>query len=76
MMDTNQFNQGIVVAQQVQANWPMICAAAVIVSRELRNFNVWLKAVMEWVISHGGFGWILWKLVWNPPVKPETKCST
>lgn len=70
MIDTNQVNQVAETAQavhaQLTANWPAICAAAVIVARELRNFNLWVVGVAEFVIRHGGAGMILKKLLWNP----------
>ena len=73
MLDTNQINQVFVEGQQVkdqvQANWPTICAAAVIVARELRNFNLWCVGLAEFVIKHGGIAWLAWKLFWNPPTK-------
>jgi hypothetical protein len=68
-MNTNDINQAVAVAQdihsQVQTNWPAICAFAVVASRELRNFNVWLKTVAEWIISHGGIGRLAGKLIWS-----------
>jgi hypothetical protein len=73
MLDTNQINQVIADGHQltgaVQANWPAICAASVVVARELRNFNLWCLGVAEFVISHGGIGMLVKKLLWNPPAK-------
>jgi len=73
MIDTNLINQtGEVVKaahEQLSANWPAICAAAVLIARELKNFNAWLAGVAGFVIQHGGLGCLLWKLLWNPPAK-------
>ena len=74
MIDTNQLAQAAqdvaVVKSQVSANWPAICAGAVIVARELRNFNLWVVGVAEFVIRHGGAALILKKLIWNPAALP------
>ena len=73
MIDTNtisQANDTALAAKAVaQQWWPTLCAVAVIVARELRNFNVWLVSVADYVISHGGIGLIIKKLLWNPPTK-------
>jgi hypothetical protein len=70
MIDTNQISQAAqdaaAIHAQLSANWPAICAAAVIVARELRNFNLWIVGVAEFVIRHGGAALILKKLLWNP----------
>ena len=70
-MDTNQINQMgeniQAVRDQVQLNWPAICAAVIWIRAELKSLNAWAKAVAEWVIGHGGVGWILCKLIWNRP---------
>lgn len=74
MIDTNQIQRaGEVVAavkSQVQSNWPAISAVAFIVAREITNFNRWARNVAEFIISHGGIGWLLWKLIYNPPSPP------
>ena len=74
MIDTNAINQASDVVrtahEQLSANWPAICAAAVIVARELRNLNLWIVSVAEFVIKHGGAAMILRKLIWNPGVPP------
>ena len=65
-MSTNDLNQVIdnvaVVKTQVATNWPAICAGALWLRTELKN-------VSEYIIGHGGLGWLLFKLIWNPPVK-------
>jgi hypothetical protein len=70
MIDTNsilQFGDTVgAVKSQVSANWPAICAASVIVARELRNFNLWVASVAEFIIRHGGMAMIARKLIWNP----------
>jgi hypothetical protein len=70
MPDTNQVAQAaataVAIHEQVSANWPAICAASVIVARELRNFNAWCLGVAEFVIKHGGGLMIVKKLLWNP----------
>jgi len=76
MIDTNQLNQvladGHQISGAVTANWPAICAASVIVARELRNFNLWCINIAEFVIKHGGIGMIVNKLLWNPePSQPK-----
>jgi hypothetical protein len=72
--DTNMVNQvagdALAVKAQVQANWTAIAIAAAWLGREIRNFNLWLESVVSKVISHGGIGWLIYKLVWNPPTKP------
>jgi len=72
LIDTNQVQQAAetvaAVKSQVTANWPAICAASVIVARELRNFNLWCVGVAEFVIRHGGAAVIAKKLLWNPDV--------
>lgn len=73
MIDTNQIAQAAqdaaAIKAQVALNWPAICAAAVIVARELRNFNLWCVGVAEFVIKHGGALMIARKLLWNPEPK-------
>ena len=70
MIDTNLINNAGDALQtahaQLQLNWPAISAGAVIVARELANFNRWLAGVAEFVISHGGVAMIARKLIWNP----------
>ena len=80
MMDTNQINSAFDTAQalhaRMSANWPAICAAAVLVARELKNFNLWLAGAAGFVIRHGGAVMILRKLIWNPAANyqlPNTK---
>jgi len=64
--DTNAIHQAVQnaveIKQQVSANWPAICAGALWLRTELKN-------VSEYIIGHGGLGWLLLKLIWNPPVK-------
>ena len=73
IIDTNQIQQAAEAAQavaaEVKTNWPAISAAAFIIARELGNLNRWLVNVAEFIIKHGGIGWLIWKLVWNPPSK-------
>lgn len=70
MMDTNTIQQaGAVVAEtkaQLQLNWPAISAGAVIIARELKNFNEWLAGIGAAVIRHGGIFMIVKKLIYNP----------
>ena len=70
MIDTNTIaavNDTAQAAREVaQQWWPTLCAVAVIVARELRNFNAWLAGIVEWIIGHGGVGMIVRKLIWNP----------
>lgn len=74
MIDSNtisQVNETALAAKAVaQQWWPTACAVAVIVARELRNFNQWVVSVAEFVMRHGGVGMIFKKLIWNPEVKP------
>ena len=67
MIDTNQIQQAVqdaaVIKSQVSANWPAICAGALWLRTELKNFS-------EYIIGHGGLGMIVKKLLWNPEVKP------
>jgi len=69
-MDTNQINSAFDTAQalhaRMSANWPAICAVAVLVARELKAFNAWLAGAAGFVIQHGGAALILKKLIWNP----------
>jgi len=53
------------VKTQMQTNWPFICIAVGIVARELKNFNLWVRSVAEYIMGHGGWLMILWKLTWN-----------
>jgi len=56
--------------------WPTLCALAILLGRELRNFNAWLGNVSGYVIAHGGLALILWKLLWNPQANnPSTPPS-
>ena len=70
MLDTNQINQAVAVAQevkaQVQMNWTAIAFAAALAAREIRNLNHWCAGMAEFIIRHGGAGMILKKLLWNP----------
>lgn len=79
MLDTNSISQAgevvTAVKAQVTANWPAICAAAVIVARELKNLNGWAVRVAEYIISHGGLGKIVCKLVWNPEPNLKSEIS-
>lgn len=67
MLDSNQVAQIGETAQavktQVTANWPFICAVALWLRTELKNFS-------EYVMGHGGFGMMAIKLLWNPPTRP------
>ena len=76
MIDTNQIQQAGEAAQAVAAelktNWPAISLALALAARELGNFNRWVVNVLEFVIRHGGIGWLLCKLVWNPPAAGAT----
>jgi hypothetical protein len=69
-IDTNQIAQAaadaVAIKAQVQANWPAIAACAVVVARELGNFNTWCAGIAEWIIKHGGIGMLVKKLLWNP----------
>lgn len=73
MIDTNLINQAGDAVQTLHAqaalNWPAISAGAVIVARELKNFNEWLAGIGAAVIRHGGIFMIVKKLIWNPEVK-------
>jgi len=77
MIDTNQVAQVISTATTVHAQLsPYLPAAAVAAAwagREIRNFNLWLFDLCEYFIAHGGIGWWLWKIVWNPPQSPNLK---
>lgn len=70
MIDTNQIQQAGEVASavqaQVKANWPMICLVAAFLVREVCKVNGWLEYVCGKIIAHGGLGWIVKKLLWNP----------
>ncbi len=70
MIDTNAIAQANETAQAARAVaaqwWPTACAVAVIVARELRNFNQWAVYVAEFVIRHGGLVMIFKKVIWNP----------
>lgn len=74
MIDTNAiaqvFRDSAAVKDQVTVAWPTICAVAVIVARELGRFNAWAVQVAEFVIAHGGLGYLIRKLLWNPPAAP------
>jgi hypothetical protein len=59
-------DHAIAIKQQVETNWPAICAAALWLRTEIRN-------VAEYIIGHGGIGMLLLKLFWNPPWNPTTK---
>jgi hypothetical protein len=73
MIDTNQIQQiadtALAVKQQAVNWWPTLAPLAYIVGREVRAFNAWLFTVAEFVITHGGVGLIIKKLLWNPPTK-------
>ena len=77
MIDTNQIDQAVdtakAVAAEVKTNWPAISALMFILARELKNFNQWLVNVAEFIIKHGGIGWLFLKLIWNPPNEPKTE---
>jgi len=68
---TNDLQQASAAVQetvaQVKMNWPAIAACAVLLGRELTNFNQWCKGVAAFIIYHGGIGYLFWKLLWNPP---------
>lgn len=73
MIDTNTIQQAgdtvAVAATQLKVNWPAVSAAAVIVARELKNFNEWLAGLGAAVIRHGGLLMIVKKLIWNGETK-------
>ncbi len=73
MLDTNLINSAGDVVTAAKAQWsvngPALALAAALIARELRNFNLWVVGVAEFVIRHGGIGWLIWKLIWNPPAK-------
>jgi len=73
MMDTNNFQHAIDTAvtfkAQISPYLPALAVASGWAGREIANFNRWLKNVIEWMIGHGGIGWLIWKLIWNPPAK-------
>ena len=64
MIDTNSINQAAqtVTALQTSFNWPALAAAALWVRADLAKAG-------EWIMAHGGIGYLLLKLVWNPPGK-------
>ena len=70
MIDTNQINQAGAVIVAAKSQWevvqPMLVPIAYIVAREISAFNAWAKNVAEWVMGHGGIGYLAWKLIWNP----------
>jgi len=70
MIDTNAIAHANETAQAATALaaqwWPTACAVAVIVARELKNFNQWAVNVAEFVIRHGGLVMIAKKVIWNP----------
>jgi hypothetical protein len=70
MIDTNQLNEvaqnAAVIKSQLAANWPAICAAALWVRTELKNFNHWFFDFAEYSIAHGGIGMFIKKFFWNP----------
>jgi hypothetical protein len=69
-LDTNSIPQAAAVVTEVKAQLspylPALAVAAGWAGRELRNFNAWCFQAAEYVISHGGFGMIVKKLIWNP----------
>jgi hypothetical protein len=71
--DTNQvqqaFDTAAAIHSQLSPYVPALAIAAGWAGREIRNFNAWLLAVSEYIIGHGGIGYILLKLFWNPPAK-------
>lgn len=73
MIDTNQIQQAAqdvaAVKNTVATNWPAICAGALWLRTELKNFS-------EYVIGHGGIGFMLLKLIWNPPAGQMQKNLT
>jgi len=66
IIDTNSISQvaQTVTAVQTSFNWPALAAAA-----------LWIRADLykgaDWIMSHGGIGYLLLKLVWNPPAVPK-----
>ncbi len=64
MIDTNSISAAAqaVNSVQTQINWQALVAGA-----------LWLRADLvscsEWIIGHGGLGYLLKKLWWNPPSK-------
>lgn len=79
MIDTNAINQVGDLVQSAKAQWsvngPALAMGAALVAREISRFNDWCKNVAEWIIGHGGIGWIVCKLIWNPPQTPMTKSN-
>ena len=65
-LDTNQVAQvaQTVAAVQTSFNWPAIAAGALWVRSDLAK-------AADYIIGHGGIGWMLIKLLWNPPATPK-----
>jgi len=71
MIDTNTIAQTAQAAalakSSLQPYLPALAIAAAWAGRELKNFNFWLVDTSEFIMKHGGIGYLLWKLIWNPP---------
>lgn len=71
MIDTNQIQQlgdtAQAVKNELQPYLPALAIAAAWLGREIRNFNIWVRSILEFIITHGGIGYLFWKLIWNPP---------
>lgn len=74
MLDTNQINQAaqdmVAVHTQLSPYLPALAVAAAWLGREIRNFNLWIFDLGEYLIAHGGLGLFMKKLIWNPGVPP------
>ena len=71
MIDTNSINTRWRWSQDVgsavqRRTWPLICLVSAFVVREVCKVNGWLEYVAGKIIAHGGIGWIVKKLLWNP----------
>jgi hypothetical protein len=70
---TNQvqtaLDTGTAIHAQLQPYLPALAVALGWLGRELSNLRRSFVASVEFVISQGGIGWIVCKLLWNPPAK-------
>jgi hypothetical protein len=64
IVDTNQVAQvaQTVTAIQTQFNWPALMTGALWLRSDLAK-------VADYIESRGGIGWMIRKLIWNPPAK-------
>ena len=80
MIDTNQVQQAAQVVAEAKSQFapyvPALAVAAAWAGRELKNFNAWCAGVAQYVIAHGGIGWLIWKLLWNPPASNQSIKNT